>query len=273
MKSVGCILWGLALALLILVTLQSSLIWVAAPLLGVALSYSLLRGCLYRPPENHLGVVYKFGRLSELAGPDQWTVAIPGVHEIKEPVSRHLRRAEVSLCDLLTGDGVPMDCELLVYYQLDLRLARADFRAQALRIPNEGWNSIVKTALQEIAGEVIGGVNCDELLRPAGRGRLKRTLSALLAKRLEGLGLVINPQRGVSVLSVRPAGAIWQAMLDKLAAESLGEAAVSRLLPMLDELGKRNPEVTWEALLLQWAAAATIEGGVPQVLIAPNGRY
>jgi len=166
-----------------------------------------------------------------------------------------------------------VDCELLVYYQLDLRLADAHFQAQALRIPDEGWNSIVKTVLQEVAGEVVGDVNFNELLNPAGRGHLKRTLSAQLAERIEGLGLVINPQRGVSVQVVRPAGTIWQAMLDKLAAESLGEAAVSRLLPMLDELGKRNPEVTWEALLLQWAAAATKEGGVPPVLIAPNGRY
>lgn len=273
MKAVGCILWGPALALLILATLQSSLIWVAAPLLGVALSYSLLRLCLYRPPENHLGVVYKCGRLSALVGPDLWTVAIPSIHEIREPISLHLRRTEVSLRDLLTEDGVPVDCELLVYFQLDLRIARADFCVQALRIPNEGWNSIVKTALQEIAGEVVGGVNCDELLNPTGRGRLKGALSALLAERLQGLGMVINPQRGVSVQVVRPAGTIWQAMLDKLAAESLGEAAVSRLLPMLDELGKRTPGVTWEALLLQWAAAATKEGSVPQVLIAPNGRY
>ncbi len=204
--------------------------------------------------------------------------------EIKSPIlpfrsplwkslSLHLRRTEVSLRDLLTVDGVPVDCELLVYYQLDLRLADAHFQAQALRIPDEGWNSIVKTVLQEVAGEVVGDVNFNELLNPAGRGHLKRTLSAQLAERIEGLGLVINPQRGVSVQVVRPAGTIWQAMLDKLAAESLGEAAVSRLLPMLDELGKRNPEVTWEALLLQWAAAATKEGGVPPVLIAPNGRY
>ncbi len=87
MKSAGCILWGLAVALLTVAAFESSLIWMGAPLLGIALSFSLLRLCLYRPPENHLGVIYKFGRLSALAGPDQWIVAIPGIHEIKDPIS------------------------------------------------------------------------------------------------------------------------------------------------------------------------------------------
>lgn len=272
MRSAGCILWGLAAALLILAAFKSWLIWVAAFLLGVALAASLLRLILYRPPENHLGVKYTWGRLSEMVSPDQWTLVIPGIHEIKEPISLHLRRTEASLRDLLTEDGIPVDLELLAYYQLDLRLADVQFQSQALRIPDEGWNSIVRTVLQEVAGEVVGDANFNDLLNPAGRGRLKGTLSALLAERLRGLGMVINPQRGVSVQVVRPAGMIWQAMLDKLAATSLGEAAVSRVLPMLDELAQRHPEVAWEALLLEWAAAVTKEGGVPHVMIVPNGR-
>jgi hypothetical protein len=270
MKSVGYILWGLALASLITTAFEFSVIWIAASLLGLSLSYSLLHTCLYRPPEDHLGVIYQLGRLWRLVEPDRWIFVLPGVHTVKAPISLHVRRVPMTLSDLLTQDQVPIDCELIAFYQLDLRLADANFQSQALHIPEDGWNSVIKTVLQETANEVVGGIPFQQLLTPVGRNRLKRTLSALLAERVGRLGLMVSRQTGVSIQMLKPADAIWRAMRDRWAAVSLGEAALARVLPMLQELSQRHPEIGWEALLLEWAAVMAKEGTVPQVLVAPD---
>ena len=232
----------------------------------------MLRLLLYRPPENHLGVIYRFDRLCQLVGPDEWVLVIPGVNEIKAPISLHLRRVEVALSDVLTQDHVPINCELITYYQLDLRHTKADLRSHALRISDEGWNSILRTVLREIANEVVGGINLQQLLSPAGCRHFKRALSALLAKRVQSLGVIVNPRTGVSVQRLRLAEAVWRAMMDELAAVALGKAAAARIRPILAELSQGHPEVAWEALLLEWAAAVVQQGYLPQVVIAPaNG--
>jgi len=269
-KPVGYILWGLAVASLIAAAFEASVIWVAAPLLGLTLSYSLLYVCLYRPPEDHLGVIYRFARFSRLVGPDEWCFIIPGIHEIKDPISLHVRRLEADLSDMLTQDQVPIDCKLCVYYQRDLRHADTHFRSQALHIPDKGWDSIIRTVLQETANEVTSGITFQQLLTPRERRHFKWTLTALLAERVRHLGLVINPKTGISVQVLKPADAIWRAMLDRLAAVSLGEAALARVHPILEDLSQRHPGVAWETLLLEWAAAVAKEGTIPQVLVAPD---
>lgn len=263
------ILWGFAVGSLIAAAFEASLIWVAAPLLGLALSYSLVCVCLYRPPEDHLGVVYQLGRLWRLVEPDQWALVLPGVHSIRAPISLHIRRVAVTLSDLLTQDQVPLDCELIAFYRFDLRFADVDFQSQALRTPEEGWNSVIKTVLQETANEAISGIPFQHLLTPGGRNRLKRILSRLLSERVGHLGLVVNQQTGVSIQMLRPANAIWQAMQDRWAAVSLGEAALARVLPMLREVSQQ-PEIGWEALLLEWAAVMAKEGRAPQMLVTPD---
>jgi hypothetical protein len=271
MRFVGYILWGLAAACLIFsAAFRPSTIWVAAPLLGLALSHSLLYVCLYRPPEDHLGVIYRFARFSRLVKPDEWCFIIPGIHEIKDPVSLNVRRLEANLSDMLTQDHVPIHCKLTVYYQRDLRHADAHFRSQALYIPDEGWNSMIRTVLREAANEVVSGITFQQLLTPRKRRHFKWRLSALLAERVRHLGLIINPKTGISVQVLKPADVIWQALVDRSAAVSLGEAALARIHPILEDLSQRHPEIAWETLLLEWAAAVTKEGTIPQVLVAPD---
>lgn len=268
MKSVGCLSANLALVLLVLAVFDRSLLWIGVPLLGLALLGLALPALLYRPPELHLGVIYRLGRFGRWVGPDEWTLVLPWLEQIRPPISLHLRRIEIKLSDLLAQDRVPIDCELIVYYQLDLRLADPHFWPQALLIPAEGWNSIVRTVLREAAAEVAGGLHSQQLLRPASRGLFKQRLSALLAERVLNLGMVVNPRTGVSVQALKPAEAIWQAMLDRLAAASLGEAALARVRPMLEALSQSHPDVAWEVLLLEWAAAVAQTGNSPQAIIA-----
>lgn len=271
MKSLGYISWGLAVVSLILAAFKSSLIWVAAPLLALALSWSLLCAFLYRPPEIHVGVIYRFGRLWRLVEPDEWIVVIPWVNEIKPPISLHLRRVEVALSDVLTRDHIPINGDLVVYYQLDLRHTRSNFRPQALRIPEEGWNSIISTVLRETANEVVGGMDLRQLLTPEGRGFLKRELSARLAERVQSLGLIVNPHTGVSVQALRPADAVCRATVDRFAAAFLGKAALDRVRPILEELDRDHLDAAWEALLLEWAAAVAQHGKSPEIVVSPNG--
>jgi len=266
MKPIGCVLWGSALTSIFLAVFKSPFIWVAAVLLGVALALLILQRILYRPTENHVATVYRFGRLGHLVGPDEWTYVIPGMHEVKTEMALRPRRAEASLTDLWTTDQIPVDCDLLVFYLVDLRHARAGFRAQALTIPDDGWNSMVRSVIQEAAGQAVGDMRLDELLSSAGRAGLKSTLSAELAGRLKDLGIVVNPQTGVSVQRVKPARTVWDAMADLGAAETLGEATVRRLHPMLEELDRRGAEVALEMLLLELAAAVAKDGTAPQSL-------
>ena len=270
MKSVIYILYGLVIASLIAALFKPSLFWVALPLLALALVYTFIHACIYRPPENHLGVVYQLGRLWRLVDPSRWVFVFPGIHSVKDPISLYTRRLVVSLSDLLTQDQVPVDCELIVFYRLDLRLADADFLSEALHIPAEGWKSVIKTVVQESANEVIGGITSPQLLTPCGRNRFRQILNALLAERVQSFGVVISRQTGVSLQMLKPSELIWQAMRERLAAVSLGEAALARVLPMLQELSRQHPDVGLEALLLEWAAVMVKEGAVPQVLVTPD---
>jgi regulator of protease activity HflC (stomatin/prohibitin superfamily) len=268
-NNVRLALWSATIVALVLAAFKPSLIWVVAPLLATALSYTLLRLLVYQPPENHLGVIYRFGRFSRWVDPDEWEVVIPGLDKVMRPISLHMRRVELNLSSLLTQDRVPVVCELVAYYQLDLRRAREEFRIQALRIPSEGWNSIIRTVLRETASEVIGGATLDELLTPEGRRRFKHMLSAELAQRVQGLGMLVNPRTGVSVQVLKPTDAVSQAMVDQFIATPLGKAALERVRPILKELDRQYPGIGWETLFLQWASTVVRDGAeaVPSVVI------
>lgn len=270
MKPVTYISYGLVIALLIAALFEPSLVWIAVPLLALALAYASFRACIYRPPEDHLGVVYQLGRLWRLVDPNRWIFVAPGIHSVKDPISLYTRRLVVSLSDLLTQDQVPVDCELIVFYRLDLRLADADFLSEALQFSAEGWNSVIKTVVQESANEVVGSITSQQLLTPSGRKRFRQILNALLAERVRRFGLIIDRQTGVSLQTLKPADPIWQAMRERWAAVSLGEAALARVLPMLQELSQQHPDIGWETLLLEWAAVMAKEGAVPEVLVAPD---
>jgi len=264
MVTIGLILLGAAWVALIVAFKLVALGIVALVLL--LFLFLVLRGCMFRPQENHVVAIYRFGRLSRLVGPEKWTYLIPGVDVVRKQISLDPHRVEISLSDLWTKDRIPINCELVVFYQVDVRRAREDFRPQALRIPNEGWNSIVKTVLQEVTAGAVGFQTLDQLISPDGRADLKQALSMLLANRLKGLGMVVNPQRGVSVGALQPADTIRRAIEELGAAGALGEAAGARLRPTLDELSRQGLGIGLDVLLLELAAAVVKDGAVTQAL-------
>ena len=269
MKNFSFVICGLALIFAALGIFQSIMLLLAIPLLSLFISYWAVSIFLYRPPENHLGVIYQFDRLVHFVGPEEWFLHVPGIHQIKSPIDLRLRRAEVVLEDLLTGDLIPLVCKFVVYHHLDLRQAAPYFKSQALNIPENGWESIIQTVLRETAIDVVGQFPFQRLFGSSGHMILKRALSSLLAERLRSLGLVVNPRTGVSVQSIKPSATLWQAMLERLAASSRGEASLARIRPILLELKSQNPGIAWETFLMEMAASGVQSGRLPAFILAP----
>lgn len=221
---------------------------------------------LYRPPENSVGVLYLFERLWYMPGPNECVLVLPHLHEIKRPNSLKKRLADIFMAKRLSEDGVPMDVKCKVYFQVDLRWANADFRLQALEYNEEIWRQIIRTSLVSVANETIAQLTMRELLASDGKKRLKRGLSVMLAKRVRTLGMISSPRYGVMIESILPAERIWEAMVEQMAAPSLGEASRELVEPMLKIAGQ-HPNVGWEMLTLGWAASMARGDPPPQVLM------
>ncbi len=260
------------MVLLVFAVLNPSFVWVAGLTLGIALSCLLVQAILYRPPENHIGVIYQAGRFWRFVGPNEWAILIPRIHEAMTPISLNIQRVDLTFSDLLTRDLMPLTCEFVAYFLLDLRKARTDFLIQALHIPKEGWNSIIETVLREVANEVVASIDLQQLLTPQGRNWLKARLSEQLAERVESLGLLVNPRTGVTVQALRPTKAVSRAVVDRFVATLLGDAALDRVRPIVERLCGDGSGVAWEALLLEWASAVVQQGAPPQVMIASTDR-
>jgi len=222
---------------------------------------------LYRPPENSVGVIYLSDRLWYIAGPNESVLVIPRLHSIKRPISLKTRRADTYLTGRLTKDGVPMDITCLVYFRVDVRWAKDDFRIQALEYNDEIWRQIASTSLTGVVNDILSGLMMRQALADDGKQRLKRLLSEVLAERALSLGLIINPCYGVTVDSIEPAKRIWDAMVEEMAAPSLGDAAHDAVRPML-EVAKQHPDIGWEVLQMEWAAAIARGEIPPGVLLS-----
>ncbi|MBM4430953.1 MAG: hypothetical protein FJ026_11500 [Chloroflexi bacterium] len=260
--------WGLVIISLALAAFELVPLGLAVPILVVALYAIVYQYCFYRPPEDHLGVLYRFGRFARWVSPHEWAVRIPCIDKIHPPVCLQVRRLAATFHDLLTQDQVPLDCQLLVYYRIDLRRADVGFIPQALIISAAGWNSLVESTLREIAAQVVGSKRLQQWLCPAGYRDLKRALGAALAVQVSAQGVIVSPRTAVSIQALKPAETILHTMTDRFTADASGEAALARVRPVVDELTRQHPELAWQVLLLEWAAAVVQQGNMPQMVLA-----
>ncbi len=256
-----------ALALLLLVG-GAFVHWLLIPAL-LALAVTVLL-CLYRPPEECLGVLYRCGRLRRFIDPDSWCLLIPIVDRLGPPISLQQRPTQISLHDLLTADRVPIDVEFTVIYRRDLRAAARTSRYQALSWPEEAWGSIIRTFLTEAAVTAAGGMTHEEMLSPEGREQLRRRVNELLAPRARLLGIVVGPEHGVSITALKATPPVWDARVAQKAADIQGDALARRLRPVIEEAVRQRPGVAHDAYLLHLAAALCQEGKAPQIVLTPN---
>ncbi len=274
MKPVACIfiLWGATTALFGLATVAPVLACMAIPALAIALACTVAHFCLYRPPENHLGVIYRLGRFDRWVDPDQYELIIPGIDTVRRPISLYFRPITIALADLQTKDLVPIECEMLVYYQIDLRRAHPEFLAQALQTPDAAWEEILRSQVQEIAGDLVRGATYREIMTAEGCRRFKNRLGRILSDQARNMGIVVDPQFGISIQAIQPISTVWAAHIEQFTAPMQGEAARERIRPTLEEIDKRYPGVGRDAMFLEWAATIAKEGtdAVPRVVVVSD---
>jgi len=230
---------------------------------------------LYRPTENHVGVIYRNGRFHRLVDPDSLVFTIPWFESISREIGLDMHTARVSLKDVYTREKIAIDLEFKIFYLVDLRKVDAAHRTQVLRFSSENaWEEIIRTQINDISrNSIFISQTFDELSTREGQRFLKRRLSSELAERVQGFGIVLNPRFGVNVVNLQPNEEFRKALMDASAASSLGSAAASRLTPLQDLLRDQDREKALSNLILQIASAITKSGEVPDVILPSADDY
>ncbi|GEM_PF-2751010 len=224
------------------------------------------RRILYRPTENHLGVVYKAGRFCGFADPDKWRFLVPLLHCIKKEVSLDMQTAEISLHNVMTRDLIAVNLELKVFYKVDLRQTSADFLPQALRItqlPGDIWSTLVRTNVTDVIRNVVFIANdLDYLLSDIGSKHLKRAISSRLSERVANMGIIVKPRFGVSIMNLQP-NPIYQDALQKARSATPSGDAVTEYLRSILEMASHQGIDADLALALGHLAMLIKEGKPP----------
>lgn len=222
----------------------------------------------YRPSENHVGVIYsRWGKFKRFAHPNQWTVLSSAFEQVAREIKLDVRTAKITLENVLTRDRVAVHLEMKVFYWVDVREAHADRRIQVLRFESESaWEEIVKTGIADIARNVVViSRSFDELATPDGMSYLKRALSAELAHRVRGFGILMN-RFAVGIMNLQPNETFQQALQEGSAAKAIGSAAAERIRPMLEQFKDQDQQKAFLTLVMQIAAAVAKNGQSPDIL-------
>lgn len=226
-----------------------------------------LMNIFYRPPENHVGVIYsRWGKFKRFAQPDQWTV-LSSFECVEKEVKLDTRTAILRLENVLTRDKVAINLDMKVFFSVDLRQVDADRLLQVLHFDSESaWEEIVKTGVTDIARNVVViSRSFEELATPDGMSYLKRVLSAELARRVRGFGILMN-RYAVSIMNLQPNETFQQALQEGSAAKALGSAAAERIRPMLEQFKDQDQQKAFLTLVMQIAAAVAKNGQSPDIL-------
>jgi hypothetical protein len=226
---------------------------------------------LYRPTENHVGVIYRSGRFGRFADPDRWSVLIPGIDSVMKEVKLDMRTTHIQLNNVYTRDRVAIDLELKIFHQVDLRQVSQERLIQALRFPTENaWDEIVRTGITDITrNQVLASRSFAEITTPEGRSNLKQLLSFSLAERVRGFGILVNSRFGVNIINLQPNETLQEALREENVARTIGTAAVDRLRPLFNEFGDQEQAKAFIALIMQIASAVARNGQSPDIIF-PN---
>jgi len=230
---------------------------------------------LYRPTENHIGVIYRFGRFHRFVSPDRLVFTIPWIEEVDNETRLDMRTSQISLSDVYTSEKVAVNIDFKVFYFVDLRKADESRRLQVLRFPTDNaWDEIVRTAVNDVArNRVFIAKSFNELNSKDGRAYLKMALSSEVAERVRGFGIFINPRFGVNIADLQPNEEFRKALMEESAASTVGSAAMSRLIPLLDRIREQNQEKAVYMLIMQIASAVAKNGTVPDVIFPNPEEY
>jgi regulator of protease activity HflC (stomatin/prohibitin superfamily) len=225
----------------------------------------------YRPPENHVGVVYRFGRFRRFVDPDRWSLLIPWIDSVEKETKLDMRTTHIQLTDVYTRDNIAIDLELKIFHMVDLRQVSPERLIQALRFPTENaWDEIVRTGITDITrNQIVVSRSFAELTTPQGRSNLKQLLSSALAERVSGFGILVNARFGVNIINLQPNEAFQNALKEETVAKTIGSAAVGRLRPLFEQFSDQDQAKAFMALVMQIASAVARNGQSPDIIF-PN---
>lgn len=225
----------------------------------------------YRPPENHVGVVYRFGRFGRFVDPDRWSLLIPWIDAVEKETKLDMRTTHIQLTNVYTRDNIAIDIELKIFHMVDLRQVSPERLIQALRFPTENaWDEIVRTGITDITrNQVVVSRSFAELTSPEGRSNLKHLLSSTLAERVRGFGILVNSRFGVNIINLQPNEAFQDALKEETVANTIGTAAVNRMRPLFEQFGDQDQAKAFIALVIQIASAVAKNGQSPDIIF-PN---
>ncbi len=237
----------------------------------VLTGFKFIRTFGYRPQENHLGVVYRFGRFSHFVKPDEWALLIPFLDKVHREVSLYMRTADMLLNRVELRDGLAVDLKIKVFFKIDLRLTNKEQFTQALKFEGPEWPEMVKTSTEDVVrNQIFLDNNYAELIGKRKNREIKQRMSAEISARMEGFGVIINENYGVMLVDVQPNEAYFEAVQTSRAATPIGEASLERLRPVLNALNQIKHEDARTALLLELASKIVEVDTLPEMVLSPT---
>jgi hypothetical protein len=241
--------------------------------LNVAVIRFVRRYC-YRPPENHLAVLYRLGRFHRLVTPEEWVFLLPYLDRVHREVSLYMRTAELQLKRVELVNGLAVDVWLKVFFRVDLRLVHPENFIQVMKFEGMEWAAMVNTSTEDvIRNQVFLDSTYSEIIDQRKSREIKQRLSREIAGRLRSFGIVINESHGVMPINIQPNSAYFKAVQASRAATPIGEAALERLRPILGALSQIKHEDARTALLLQLASKIAEVDDLPDIVISPSDSY
>lgn len=157
-------------------------------------------GLFYRPPEQHVGVIYRAGRFHSFVRDTEWAFLLPGIDSLRPPISLAPRAVTFSSGDLLPRDEVPVQCRVFAVYRPNPFEFPPAQRAYWVTRREALWDQIVRRALMEATVDAVPAYNLQELCLPRGRHSLRQAITERLQAELNQQGLhvlrvVIEPFR------------------------------------------------------------------------------
>ncbi len=228
----------------------------------------------YRPAENHLGVIYRFGRFNRFVEPDEWIFLLPIFEKVHREVSLYMRTAELLLKKVELRDGLAVDIKIKVFFKTDLRLTSEENRTQVLKFEGPEWPEMVKTSTEDvIRNQVFLDSTYAELMGQRKNREIKQRISSEIAARMRSFGIIINENHGAMLVNAQPNSAYFEAVQASRAATPLGEAALERLKPVLSALSAIKHEDARTALLLELASKIVEVDNLPEIVLSPAEDY
>jgi hypothetical protein len=229
---------------------------------------------LYRPQENHLGVIYRLGRFHRFADPNEWTLLFPIADRVSHEISLYMRTAELELQNVELRDGLTVKVKFKVFFTTDLRQAAPERLLQALKFRRDEWSEVVKTGTEDLVrNQVFLTLSYTDLAAQRVSREVKKRLSRELISRVRGFGIQLNEEYGVMPLDVQPNRVYRDAVLESKAATPVGEAALERLRPFLEVLEHVHPDTAHAAMLLHIASKISQTGQLPEIVLSPSSEF